>query len=65
MRPYGPFHQRSTRSGHAWSASREGDRKSSPSLVMVSRDLAETLRVRYPNEPATREFLEELRTLAA
>jgi hypothetical protein len=32
---------------------------------MVSRDLAETLRVRYPNEPATREFLEELRTLAA
>jgi tetratricopeptide (TPR) repeat protein len=42
-----------------------GDRKSVPSLVLVSHDLAETLQRDYPNEPQVRNFLEELRGLAA
>ena len=42
-----------------------GDRKSVPSLVLVSRDLAEALQRDYPNEPQAQEYLEELRGLAA
>jgi hypothetical protein len=37
-----------------------GERKSLPSLVMVSRDLTKVLKDRYPNEPATRSYLAEL-----
>ena len=40
-----------------------GKRKSMPSLRMVSRDLAMTLKNRYATEPATKSFLEELRAL--
>jgi hypothetical protein len=41
-----------------------GQRKSLPSLVMVSRDLTRVLRDRYPHEPATRDYLEELSALS-
>jgi tetratricopeptide (TPR) repeat protein len=37
-----------------------GERKSVPSLVMVSRDLTKVLRDRYPDEPLTRSYLDEL-----
>ena len=37
-----------------------GERKSLPSLVMVSRDLTKVLKDRYPKEPATRSYLAEL-----
>ena len=40
-----------------------GERKSVPSLVMVSRDLARALKDRYPNEPATSSYLNELATI--
>src|SRR3984885_11445645 len=36
------------------------DRKSLPSLIMVSRDLTRVLKDRYPNEQATADYLEEL-----
>ena len=36
------------------------ERKSLPSLIMVSRDLTRVLNERYPNEPATADYLEEL-----
>ena len=42
-----------------------GDRKSVPSLVLVSRDLAETLQRDYANEAQVQEYLEELHGLAA
>jgi tetratricopeptide (TPR) repeat protein len=42
-----------------------GDRKSLPSLSMVASDLGEMLRQRYPNESDARQYLDELRTLAA
>ena len=42
-----------------------GDRKSVPSLVLVSRDLAETLQRDYASEPQVHEYLAELRGLAA
>lgn len=41
-----------------------GDRKSVPSLLMVSRDLEREVIERYPNEPDTREYLDHLRMLA-
>ncbi|WP_426505403.1 XRE family transcriptional regulator [Dactylosporangium sp. McL0621] len=41
-----------------------GDRKSLPSLVMVSRNLAETLQNRYPQEAAVEQYLNQLRTLS-
>ena len=37
-----------------------GERKSLPSLVMVSRDLTKVLKERYPHEQATADYLEEL-----
>jgi transcriptional regulator with XRE-family HTH domain len=37
-----------------------GERKSVPSLVMVSRDLTKVLRDRYPDEPLTKTYLDEL-----
>lgn len=37
-----------------------GERKSLPSLVMVSRDLTKVLEERYPHEHASAEYLEEL-----
>jgi tetratricopeptide (TPR) repeat protein len=40
-----------------------GDRKSVPSLVLVSRDLADALQRDYPDEPQAQEYLEELRGL--
>src|SRR3954466_11786377 len=42
-----------------------GERKSLPSLLMVSRELAEVLSLRYPDAPATADYLDELRTLAS
>jgi hypothetical protein len=36
------------------------DRKSLPSLIMVSRDLTRILNERYPHEQATADYLEEL-----
>jgi hypothetical protein len=41
-----------------------GDRKSLPSLTMVSRDLIKVLKERYPAEPATRDYVEEIRQFA-
>jgi hypothetical protein len=41
-----------------------GERKSLPSLVMVSRELADVLSIRYRDAPATDEYLEELRAIA-
>jgi hypothetical protein len=41
-----------------------GERMSLPSLTMVSRDLIKVLKERYPAEPATREYLEEIRQLS-
>jgi hypothetical protein len=37
-----------------------GQRKSLPSLVMVSRDLTRVLRERYPAEPTAESYLEHL-----
>lgn len=42
-----------------------GDRKSLPSLLLCTRELTELLRARYPNEPQTAAYLDEVRTLAA
>jgi tetratricopeptide (TPR) repeat protein len=41
-----------------------GDRKSLPSLVLVSRELAQVLGERYPEERESVEYGERLRTLA-
>ena len=41
-----------------------GERKSVPSLVMVSRDLTKVLRDRYPDEPLTKSYLDELSTVS-
>jgi hypothetical protein len=41
-----------------------GERKSLPSLIMVSRDLTRVLKDRYPNEPVTKTYLEELSTIS-
>jgi hypothetical protein len=38
----------------------QGERKSLPSLLMVSRDLTKELKNRYPDEPATQTYLEDL-----
>jgi tetratricopeptide (TPR) repeat protein len=40
-----------------------GDRKSLPSLKMVSRDLAVVLDSRFGDEPAARSYLDELRSI--
>ena len=40
------------------------ERKSLPSLIMVSRDLTRVLKDRYPNEPATKSYLDELSTIS-
>lgn len=40
-----------------------GERKSLPSLLMVSSELAATLLSRYPDEPTTNEYLSQLRDL--
>lgn len=37
-----------------------GQRKSLPSLAMVSRDLTRVLKQRYDGEPATKSFLDQL-----
>lgn len=42
-----------------------GERRSLPSLLMVAGDLTRVLQERYPDEAETRDFLDELRTLAA
>ena len=42
-----------------------GERKSLPSLLMVSRDLTKVLRERYPAEIETRDYLDQLATLTA
>ena len=42
-----------------------GDRKSVPSLLMVSQDLEHEVTKRYPNEPETREYLDHLRVLSS
>ena len=42
-----------------------GERKSLPSLLMVSRDLTKVLHDRYPAEAGTRDYLERLGTLSA
>ncbi|MCD5317160.1 tetratricopeptide repeat protein [Kineosporia babensis] len=41
-----------------------GERKSLPSLLMVSRDLASVVNDRYASEPAGRDYLDSLKTLA-
>jgi tetratricopeptide (TPR) repeat protein len=41
-----------------------GERKSLPSLLMVSRELADILSTRFPDAPATGEYLDELRSIA-
>jgi hypothetical protein len=41
-----------------------GERKSVPSLVMVSRDLTKVLRDRYPDEPVTKSYLDELSAIS-
>jgi tetratricopeptide (TPR) repeat protein len=40
------------------------ERKSLPSLIMVGRDLTRVLKERYPNEPATKAYLDELTTIS-
>jgi hypothetical protein len=40
------------------------ERKSLPSLIMVSRDLTRVLKDRYPNEPVTKSYLDELSTIS-
>ncbi|GAA3624371.1 hypothetical protein GCM10022223_46790 [Kineosporia mesophila] len=42
-----------------------GERKSLPSLLMVSRDLATVVNERYSAETAGQEYLDNLRSLAA
>jgi hypothetical protein len=42
-----------------------GQRKSLPSLLMVSRDLTRVLKDRYSSEPAMQSYLEHLRTVSA
>ena len=42
-----------------------GERKSLPSLLLVSRGLATLLDDRYPGEPAVRGYLDEIRALKA
>lgn len=42
----------------------EGDRKSLPSLLMVSRDLTRVLNDRYSGETQTRDYLDQLTSLA-
>jgi len=41
-----------------------GERKSLPSLLMVSRELTDILSTRYHDAPATDDYLEELRSIA-
>jgi hypothetical protein len=41
-----------------------GERKSLPSLLMVSRELADVLATRYADAPATGEYLDQLRSIA-
>ncbi len=41
----------------------EGDRKSLPSLLMVSRDLAKVLNDRYSDTTQTRDYLDQLASL--
>jgi hypothetical protein len=43
----------------------EGDRKSLPSLLMVSRDLAKVLNDRYSDATQTRDYREQLASLAS
>src|SRR5262249_35679216 len=40
------------------------ERKSLPSLLMVSRDLTLVLKDRYPSEPATKSYLERLHIIS-
>jgi len=42
-----------------------GDRKSLPSLLMVTRDLTKVLNDQYPAETKTRDYLDQLATLTA
>jgi hypothetical protein len=42
-----------------------GDRKSVPSLIMVSLDLRDVLQREYPDAPGAREYIDELQALAA
>ena len=41
-----------------------GDRKSVPSLIMVSRDLRDVLQREFPDALDTRDYLNELQALA-
>ena len=40
-----------------------GQRKSLPSLIMVSRDLTRVLKDRYPAEPSTHTYFDQLHTI--
>lgn len=42
-----------------------GERKSIPSLLMVSRDLTKVLKDRYPSESQTHDYLDQLTVLSA
>lgn len=46
-------------------AALDGERKSLPSLLMTSGELREAVQRRYPNEPATRDYLGRLKELAS
>lgn len=46
-------------------AALDGQRKSLPSLLMTSGELREAVQRRYPNEPATRDYLGRLNELAS
>ena len=41
-----------------------GERKSLPSLLMISRELSQALTKRYPSAASTREYLDHLRVLS-
>jgi len=41
-----------------------GQRKSLPSLLMASRDLTKILSDRYPTEPGTKSYLDQLHVLS-
>lgn len=42
-----------------------GQRKSLPSLLMVSRDLTRMLKQRYPDDPAAKSYIDHLHALSS
>jgi hypothetical protein len=50
---------------HCGEPALNAQRRSLPSLIMVSRDLTRVLRDRYASEPATRTYLDQLEAISA